>query len=278
MKDLIPIDGQAAGSGSPPSPEHNPAALVSIPPASVSQTASTPALPADSQSSASGEHDAGDARLIESFTTSAGQLSMPSTTMSAAVAWFQEVRGGDDVGHAPPQHAYDLRNFHHSFAEDDLPLLTDFLNAMARANASQSDVTLALEWYLRTFIADPSNHAQQAAIAHDFDARDAADRDRTRTHIQAEWDDAYATNIQLINDYLGTLPAAEREAIESGERADGSLQLNDPAYLRTLLQTAHANERTTLESMMGNRSSAYWRGPQAARLQERYRELIKAGS
>lgn len=127
----------------------------------------------------------------------------------------------------------------------------------------------------------------QQKATQEAEAIDQADAHLMRTTMKAEWRGEYATNIHLINQYLDCLPPAVTMALENATLPDGTLALNSPSVLRWLAQQArgpvlsgqrpaqsYADEKADIEALMGNSSSAYWKGPNAERLQARYRDLV----
>lgn len=119
------------------------------------------------------------------------------------------------------------------------------------------------------------------------EGEDEDHRHETEGAMKREWGFEYAANIALVNRYLDGLPPAVQITFENARLDDGSKVLNSPAVLRWLAEQARgpavrsanassAAEKTELEELMRQPGSRYWKGPDAAKLQARYRDIATA--
>lgn len=168
--------------------------------------------------------------------------------------------------------------------DDDKPIVEQFLSAMHETNAPPALVKAAVSTYYQIV------EEQQAAEAD-------ADRIMQSESIEAlreEWGPDYKRNLNAMHNYLETLPETVRSAFTHGRGADGrplgfnadvvkwlagkALEENPlatvtPGAGQTSVQAVDARI-AEIEGKMGNRNSEYWRGPQSAKMQAEYRDLI----
>lgn len=119
---------------------------------------------------------------------------------------------------------------------------------------------------------------------------DQADRRDARDALRVEFGDEYVANGRLMNQLLDRMSPEERERYETGLTADGKRLLNDPDTVRALAQQARSTpavlkqamqqsgltERQQIEHWMKIPGSApYYKGPDAERIQARYRDLLR---
>ena len=112
---------------------------------------------------------------------------------------------------------------------------------------------------------------------------DDNDRKRVRAQMQGEWGASYSSNVRRIRNFIDTLPASVQDVLWDGRTIDATLALNDPSVLRWLLRLSQPagayrgnddHERREIEALMRKPGSRYWRGPDAERMQARYREIV----
>lgn len=112
---------------------------------------------------------------------------------------------------------------------------------------------------------------------------DEKDRKEVRAQMQREWGQSYGANVKRIKSFIDTLPMSVQDILWEARVADSTLALNDPSVLRWLLRLSQPAgaypgnvdaEKREIEALMRNRSSKYWRGPEAETIQARYRELL----
>lgn len=167
----------------------------------------------------------------------------------------------------------------------DKPLIDLFLQEMHGKNASPEMVQTAVASYYKI------QEQQAAAIAE----ADVAHKDEMENTLRAEWGPEYRSNVNAVVSMLSTAPGGIKDKILSARMADGRAITNDPDVLRWLASTARElnpvatvvpaggdqmgainDEIGALEKLMGNRSSEYWKGPNADKNQARYRQLVEA--
>jgi hypothetical protein len=135
-----------------------------------------------------------------------------------------------------------------------------------------------------SYRADADYKAARAAVEADraIDKADKGHAFAAEVALRGEWGTDTENNLGLIARYIAGLPAAEREEIELGELENGTLALNDPAFLKELLEEARgqmpatpegiAEEITKLEAQMRANRNKWMRDPTS---QARYRELLR---
>ncbi len=170
--------------------------------------------------------------------------------------------------------------------ENDKPLVDKFVQSMHDENASPSQVKAALKSYY-AIVAD-----QQHAIAE----ADVTFKDESMESLREEWGGDYKKNLNVIGGFLSALPEDTRVAFETARTQDGKLIGNDPAIIKWLASMAYeinpaatvmpssinnpgsaiGDEIASIEKLMGDSSSSYWKGATAEKTQQRYLDLISA--
>lgn len=170
--------------------------------------------------------------------------------------------------------------------EEDKPLIDEFVTKMHGENATPSQVKAAIASYYEIL------GKQQQALAES----DAAFKDETKELLREEWGGDYTKNLNAVTGLLESLPEETRLAFETARTADGKLIGNDPAIIKWLAQTAYEinpaatvmpnsvnnpgqainDEIASLEKMVADKQSEYWKGPNAEKNQARYLELLAA--
>lgn len=120
--------------------------------------------------------------------------------------------------------------------------------------------------------------------------------DETVRTLTTEWGDAeFRRNENMIGNLMALAPKGVSDILLAGRTADGKRIGDHPDILKwqvdlarkivpitTMItpnvEAAAANKTRMgeLERMMGDRSSEYWRGPQANNMQNEYRQLVDA--
>jgi hypothetical protein len=169
------------------------------------------------------------------------------------------------------------------WGEADKPLVDDFLKKANEANMQPAQVNQALDWYM----------SQQEAQYEAQQQRDLELRTQTEDELRSEFGGDYRRNVRAA---LDVLPADLKDQFLGGRMADGTLLGDNPAVIRwlvgigrelnpmgtvvpgtgTIAMQAVEAELGTLRGLMGDRKSEYWKGPNAAKMQNRYRELLTA--
>lgn len=170
--------------------------------------------------------------------------------------------------------------------EEDKPYVDKFMENMFGANAPPALVNAALETYYG-ILEDQASAEVAAAKAAESSSIEL---------LREEWGPEYKRNLNVMHGYLDTLPEPVADAFRHGRGADGIPLGYNPDVLRWLAAqaleanpvatvvpgaganqaSAIADEIINIEKLMGNRQSTYWKGPEAAKLQARYLELVTA--
>lgn len=174
--------------------------------------------------------------------------------------------------------------------DDDKPNVGKFMEAMHGANAPPAAVAAALDTYFG-FVEE--QEASQAQVIRD--AEGAGEE-----ALRAEWGADYKPNLNAMHSYLDTLPEPVQNVFKNALLPDESGQLvpvgYNPEALKWLTSlaleanpastlvpghggdqgSAIADEIASIEKMMGDHSSDYWKGPKSEGLQQRYRDLTTA--
>ena len=165
------------------------------------------------------------------------------------------------------------------------PHVMKFLEDMHGKHASPAVVKDALQSYMA--IAEANNQARSEA---DEEAKRVS-----RSELQKEWGGEYKTNFNAISGLMDQYPAL-KEALAFGRSADGTpigynaKAMRELAMLSREINPLHtivtsgsgdkaqlvSDEIKHLEGLMGDHGSEYWKGPNAQKNQERYRELVGA--
>ena len=167
--------------------------------------------------------------------------------------------------------------------DDDKPIIEGFAAALHAKHASPEIVHTAIEWYNKF-------QDEMEGKMHETNVQAKA---ATEDELRQEWGADYRQNTNLINAFIGTMPEDVREELFQSTTPDGKQVMNNPKMMQWLAQQARElnytgatlpngqqtaksldGEINELVGMMGNRSSKYWKGPEAEKLQARYRELI----
>lgn len=138
---------------------------------------------------------------------------------------------------------------------------------------------------------------QQEYLKEQEEADDQARADaRAKLTSNEVWGSEAQLNINMINNMLEGAPQGVKENLLDARLGDGTLLGNNVPALRwlsnlarelnpygtitpnqgmSLSETVQA-EMAKLEGMMGDRNSAYWKGPTAQQNQQRYGQLLEA--
>jgi len=125
---------------------------------------------------------------------------------------------------------------------------------------------------------------------------DTKARDATEDYFRKEWGGDYRKNKAMIEAFLDMGPAGTKEAVFSARLADGTPLASHPGILQFLsdrsrevidaativpsdsaqLAKSVQDEMSAIQALMGDKNSKYWKGPEAEKLQTRFRELAAA--
>lgn len=168
--------------------------------------------------------------------------------------------------------------------DEDKPFIEKFAKAFHEKNADPAVVHAAIKTYYD--VVDEQEGLRQQV--------NAAAKTATEDALRAEWGPDYRPNTNLINAFIGSMPKDLQDELFQSSKPDGTQIMNNPEMLKWLAQQARElnytgavlpngeasaksleSELTQIKSLMGDRSSKYWKGPESAGLQARYRELVE---
>lgn len=172
--------------------------------------------------------------------------------------------------------------------EEDKALVNEFLTTAHGQHMHPSQVKETLSWYLGK---------QQEEVAAQ-ESRDQESRISCVDELRNEFGPDYKREVKIAMDVLENAPEGIKDRFLGGRLADGIRIGNDPAVIRWLntisrelnpvatvvpgsgMNAAQAieTELGALRAKMGDSKSDYWKGPTAAKQQERYRQLVGAAS
>lgn len=170
--------------------------------------------------------------------------------------------------------------------EADQPLVDAFLAKAHAAHMQPAQVKEALGFYFE--------QQEQARIAQE--ERDNDSRALSEDTLRQEFGADYRRNIGIANQLLDGAPKGVKDQLLAGRLADGTPIGNSPDVIRWLVGLSRElnpigtvvpgsgtnavqaieSELGTIRKLMGDHKSEYWKGPGAAKMQERYRDLTTA--
>lgn len=170
--------------------------------------------------------------------------------------------------------------------ERDKPIVDDFLKRAHDANMHPDQVNQALGFYFE----------QQEIVAQEQAAFDIGTKEACEDLLREEYGSEYKRNMMAVNELLKGAPGDIAEKLLNGRLDDGTPIGNSPEVIRWLVGLAREmnpigtlvpgsgsnamqaaeTELGNLRKMMGDKSSEYWKGPNAQKNQERYRALVSA--
>jgi hypothetical protein len=170
--------------------------------------------------------------------------------------------------------------------ETDRPLVDDFLTAAHEGDMKPAEVQKVLGWYFAK---------QQAMVEAQADA-DVEFRAQANETLREEYGPGYKQEVKIALAAFDNAPDGVKDLVLGGRLADGTLLGDNPAILSWLnrmsrelnpigtvvpgsgtnaVQAVEA-EVAALRAKMGDHKSDYWKGPTAAKLQARNRDLTTA--
>lgn len=228
------------------------------------------------------------AREAEAKITS-GQLKTTMTPEELAKATPEQLatyRKENGIPETPDKYELKLSNGV-VVGEADKPIVDKFLGAMHAANMPPAAVNTALDTYYK-IVAE-----QDAAKA----AADATHHDTSLLALGKEYGADLGKLTSGVSNMIGQhFPADMATALLAARMPDGRLLANHPGVIKgfislmrdampgaTLVPAGSSNigksvtdRMSELKGMMGDPSSKYWKGDDAAKFQQEYRDLITA--
>lgn len=169
--------------------------------------------------------------------------------------------------------------------EQDKVLFNDFAKTMHEINASPATVHKALDWYYKF----------QGNLAAEDAKRDGDFRRTAEDALRSEWGNGYRENVDRAGEILTLAPESIRFQLQGARLPDGTLLGDHPDTLRWLANISRElspvrtivpsggnpaqglnEELASWDAKIADRSSDYWKGPNAEANQARYRELLDA--
>lgn len=171
-------------------------------------------------------------------------------------------------------------------AEADKPLLEEFSKVAHQNNWTQETYNQAVGWYF----AEQQKQAQLRAEA-DAEYQRASD-DELRRELGGE----YRPVLNGVKNLLAGMPEGAADNLLNGRFSDGTKIGDNPGFIKwlagvqrelnpmaTLVPAGTSDpgksindEIASIEKLMKDQYSDYWRGPKAEATQQRYRDLIQA--
>jgi len=168
--------------------------------------------------------------------------------------------------------------------EEEKGLVEDFLKDMHGKDIPKKFVQEALAWNQK------QKELQQDAL---FEANTQA-KQLTEDTLRTEFGNEYRANLNQVKALLSSAPDGAGDLLMSAQTPEGVALFNNPGVIRWLVNLAKEinpvatltggsntpsaieDRMTTIQKMMGDHSSEYWKGPNAEKLQAEYRTLIEA--
>lgn len=170
--------------------------------------------------------------------------------------------------------------------DNDKPFVDAFLKVAHENNLTPNQVKAAVQYHFDAV------KQQEEALAE----KDATYEQEGEDTLRQEWGKEFRSNINRIHALLDTAPQGLKDLVLGGRLAGGVPLASHPDMLRWLIDIANQvnpvgtlvaagggdmassvdDEITSLKALMGNKNSKYWKGPEAEKLQKRYRDLLSA--
>lgn len=215
---------------------------------------------------------------------SAGELRSTlrkDATSEEASRWRQE----NGVPVKPDDYKINMPEGKEPPPEDD-----KFLNAVRKTAFDENVPQATFDKLIETF------YGQLDVIQAEMSESEKQLVQKVDDQLHKEWGADYRPNKNMVEALLARAPQGFRDAFLNGKLADGTpIQASVEAWkwlvqlereinpAATVVPGAGGDlgktietEITELEGLMGNRNSKYWKGPEADKLQARYRELVAA--
>ena len=171
-----------------------------------------------------------------------------------------------------------------TIGEFDKPIVDNFVKQAHELNLTPDQVKSTLAWYFK-------DQEQQVA---ELRQADAAFTTESTEKLREEWGSEYKLNMNLVDGLLSQLPENGKDLLMGARLADGTPLGSNPKVLRFFANLAREvnpvatvvpgsgtnaaqaieSEMANIQKLMGDRTSEYWNGPTANKMQARYRELV----
>lgn len=210
------------------------------------------------------------------------RMALPADATPEQVAEYRKANG---VPEAPDKYDLTLPGGL-VVGEADKPIVDHFTKFAHDHNWSSEQVKQNLEWYY--------SYADQ--VREKTEEADATYKETGLAKLGQDWGGNFKRNLGLVNEFLNGAPEGVADMILGARGPDGRLLGANPTFINWVFEQAHfrnpqatvmggnseANVRSAekeladLRGMMGDKNSAYWKGPDAPKNQARFRELTTA--
>jgi len=169
--------------------------------------------------------------------------------------------------------------------DDDMEVMGLFTDYLHQNNYKIEEAQQLIGFYNETKDAEMAAHAESDQLS----SQEADERYRD------EWGNDYTANKNLINTFIEKELGENAADFLNGRDANGLPIMNNPAVLGWTLSLARelssvstivggpgqtpdtmAARKDTIEGLMGDKTSAYWKGDKADKMQEEYRSILAA--
>lgn len=205
----------------------------------------------------------------------------PDATAEEQAAW----RADNGIPESPDKYELSLPDGL-VIGDADKPMVDEFLATAHESNMHPSQVNKALGWYF----------AKQEEAREAQEARDADKRIACVDALREDFGPEYKKDVKIAMAVLDSAPPGIKDSFLAGRLADGTRLGDSPEVIRwlntvsrelnpigTVVPGSGTNAAQAVESeinglkkMMGDYESEYYKGPNAAKHQARYRELVAA--
>lgn len=114
------------------------------------------------------------------------------------------------------------------WGEADKPLLENYTKYAHENHLAPDQVKANLRWY----------HQMQQTMTDAREQQDAGHRAQSEDALRAEWGAEYRVNMNVVSNYLKTLPTTLNEMLMDARTSDGRRLINDAEMLKHLASTA----------------------------------------
>ena len=172
--------------------------------------------------------------------------------------------------------------------EADKPRVKSFTEAAHALNAPPEIVSGVLNWYY-------DQQEKDAAALYEQDDRV---REETENVLRAEMGADYPKNKKTVEAWLDTGPKGMKDLLFGARLADGTPLASNPDIVRFMVTKARdefgdsvvlpaegasmmasiTDEVNAMRALMADKNSKYWKGPESAAMQKRYRDLVEQQS
>lgn len=227
-----------------------------------------------------------DALIAAQNKIASGELKAPlpkDPTPEQLAAWREE----NGIPASPADYKIELPDGF-ALGEADKPVVDEFLKLAHERNMRPEDVSAAVAF-------DLERRDREIAQRRELDENARVENDEV---LREEWGSEYKLNKNLISGLLDLAPNGVKEQILNGRLSDGTPIGSHAPTLRWLANLAREvnpvatvvpgsgtnaaqaieSELASITALMGDKTSAYWKGPTADKMQARYRELVTVQS